>query len=114
VQLAAAPLLALTVHEHLSVGQEGPNLAPVVDEPGQLQKLAQPDGVAADRNVGGHGAASLASPLAGRVAFEAAQKLAGLERRHAVVVFVAQGLVEGKRPLVVGRAPVAAQGRLRA
>lgn len=54
VQLAPAPLLGLAVDEHLSVGQEGPGLAAVVDEPGQLQELAQPDGVAADRHVGGH------------------------------------------------------------
>jgi hypothetical protein len=54
VQLAPAPLLALAVDEHLPVGQEGPGLTAMVHEPNQLEELAQPDGVAADRHVGGH------------------------------------------------------------
>ena len=55
MQLAPTPMLGLAVDEHPLVGQEGSGLAAVVDEPGQLEELAEPDGVPADRHVDGHG-----------------------------------------------------------
>src|SRR3954447_8640962 len=58
VKLASAPVLPLAVDQHGVIGQEAPDLAAVVDKAGELQELAEPDGVAADRHVDGHGAAA--------------------------------------------------------
>jgi hypothetical protein len=48
VELAAAAVLRLTVDERAALGQERLRLAAGVDQPGQLEQLAQPDHVAAD------------------------------------------------------------------
>src|SRR3954470_14966798 len=53
------------------------------------------------------------APVAGRVALESAEKLAGSQGRHSVLVLVRQRVTERHRPLLVRRQPVGPQRRLR-
>jgi hypothetical protein len=49
------------------------------------------------------------APRPGCIPIEAAEQLAGLERRHPMAVLVRQRFIQRERPLLVGREPVAAK-----
>jgi len=54
VQLPAPAGLGLVVDQHPLGGKERFDLAAAVNDPGELQQLAEPDHLAPDRNLAGH------------------------------------------------------------
>jgi hypothetical protein len=54
MQLASAPLLGLAVEEHDLLGKQRLDVPAAVGDAGQLHELAEPDRVAADRELAHH------------------------------------------------------------
>lgn len=62
MELATAPILGLVVDPHTAGRQQRLGLAAVVGHAGELEQLAEPDGVAADGDILGGHSRSLGTP----------------------------------------------------